>query len=80
MRRATLPPYTASPRGDGVHGADDLLAVGAFDEVAAGAGAQGGEDVLVVLVHGQRDDRQLRPAPAAARGGHAVEARHGRGR
>ena len=45
--------------GDGTDGADDLLAVGALDEVAAGAGAQRGEDVLVVLVHGEHEDRQL---------------------
>src|SRR5919202_694881 len=40
------------------HGADDpedLVPVGAFEDVAAGSGAHRGEDPVVVFVHGEDD-------------------------
>jgi len=40
---------------EGEHGADDVVAAGVFEQVAADAGAERGEDGLVVLVHGEHE-------------------------
>ena len=77
MRRATGPPYTASPVGDRVHRAHDLLAVRALDEVAARPGAERGEDVLVVLVHRQHEDRAAPAVPRSSRRVAATPSRSG---
>jgi hypothetical protein len=46
--------------GDGLDGARHLLVVGVFQDVAAGAGAQGGEDRVVVLEHRHHQNVDLR--------------------
>ena len=45
---------------DRAYRACDLDAVGALEQVPMGAGAKGREDRLVILVHGQNEDRDVR--------------------
>jgi hypothetical protein len=45
LRRSAMgEPKTAPPGSHAADGADDVVAFGAFEQVAAGAGAHGGED------------------------------------
>ena len=77
MRRATGPPYTASPEATADDRADDLLPACTLHEVPTRPCPEGREDVLVVLVHGQDEHREpgllLQEKPRRL---HAVEAGH----
>src|SRR5439155_17008371 len=65
------------PVGDGLQRAADLATVGAFEEVAAGAGAHGREDGVVVVHHGEDEDSGLWPLGQNLAGRvDAVEDRH----
>ena len=65
------------PGDDGVEGGEDVVLLGALEQVAAGAGAHRGEHGLVVLEHREHEDgdvRQQRRQPAG--GLDAVHRRH----
>ena len=55
--RRSRGPKTASPRGDGPDRPGDVLRRRLLEQVAPGPGSQGREDRVVVLAHGQHDDR-----------------------
>src|SRR6185437_1125312 len=58
-------------------GGADLLLVGALEQVTAGAGAQRGEDRVVVVEHGQHEHLDVRTVRHDATGGlDAVQPRH----
>jgi hypothetical protein len=63
--------------GGGEDGAVDGFAVGLFQQVAAGAGAEGGEDRVFVLVHGEHHDGNARVGGTdPGGGGEAADAGH----
>ena len=75
-RRAIAGPKIASPRRDRADGAHDLVLVGALEQVAARAGAHGGEDRVVVLEHRQHQHADVRAGRDDRAGGlDAVRAR-----
>ena len=54
---------------DRAEGPADLPAVGALQQVTAGAGSHGGEDRLVVFEHGQHQDADVRAGLSEQPGG-----------
>jgi len=63
--------------GDGVHGGDQLVRAGSLEQEPGGAGAQAGEDVVVIFEGGQ--DQHLGSGHRGGQplgGGDAVQARH----
>jgi len=72
--RTAVPRLTARDR---LHRSDDLCTLRTLDQISAGSGLQGSEEVFVVFVHGQHEDGELGLGLEQPRSGrYPVEGRH----